>query len=309
MQTRAMVFLSVCGFAIVSAACDTPGGMSRSLDSGAIHSDDGGDSSVALDASVARRDAGNSVNNCSERARSIYLFDRGDTLIRYEPETATFTEIGRASCVPTLWSMTVDRQGTAYVWSDEEQLFEISTVDASCRSVEGLVTPPNFMRTEALGFVSQSAGSTAENLFVTFSDTNSTSRLGRVDFPARDIIDVAPMPAGRLRALTGNGAGELWGSFARAGDLAVVQIDKGTGAVLQEIDVSSIDETPEFTTGVIGMAFWGGRLYLFYDDDGNGSSSVFRVTPGTREIELVQANIGYQIIGAGVSTCAPIELF
>jgi len=108
--------------------------------------------------------------------------------------------------------------------------------------------------------------------------------------------------------LTGNALAELWGFFPDATPMSVRQIDRTNGETLREIDVSVIDGIG-LGASAWAFAFWGGRYYLFYMGALDVSTSIWRVDPGTGAVDSVAPEIGYRIVGAGVSTCAPVVPF
>ena len=60
------------------------------------------------------------------------------------------------------------------------------------------------------------------------------------------------------------------------------------------------------------FAHWGGRFYLFVtvldSMTGRNNSQVFLFTPDDGRVQLILDNLPYNIVGAGVSTCAPIVI-
>jgi hypothetical protein len=58
------------------------------------------------------------------------------------------------------------------------------------------------------------------------------------------------------------------------------------------------------------FSFWGGDFYLYAAPGNNMStfSSVIHYNPSTNSVDPTYvADVGFQIIGAGVSTCAPLK--
>jgi hypothetical protein len=248
---------------------------------------------------------------CAAEARWIYLVDSGNALLRFEPDTVTISPIGTLSCSPgaTPFSMAVDRDATAYVLHSDHRIYAVSTADASCTSTPFV---PNQMGLElfGMGFVSNFAGSAEETLFIAGgSELNiGTGRSTMASMPGGTwtlsgigTLDGSP-------ELTGNGLAELWGFFPDAGGMVVRQIDKTNGTTLREIDVSVIDELG-FGASAWAFAFWGGRYYVFYQGSLDTSTSIWVVDPTTSAVDLVRADIGYRVVGAGVSTCAPTVPF
>jgi hypothetical protein len=270
------------------------------------------DTGGSVDAPFVARDIGPLPSgDCSELARWIYLVDSGNALLRFEPDSGTLTQIGTLAC-PTSgspFSMAVDRQATAYVLHNDHRIYQVSTVDASC-SATSYVPDQMGLELFGMGFVSEAEGSEVEHLFVAGGPElgigGGSSTLGRIDLPGWSVSRLGGVTGSP--ELTGTGTGELWGFFPDSTPMAVRQLDKSDGATLQEIDVSSIDSTGFGGASAWAFAFWGGRYYVFYQGLLDSSTGIYRVTPDTRRVEPVRTNIGYRIVGAGVSTCAPTIL-
>jgi hypothetical protein len=85
---------------------------------------------------------------------------------------------------------------------------------------------------------------------------------------------------------------------------SVRQLDKSSGVTIDQHQLNELGSTPP---SAWAFAFWGGRFYVFYQALLDPSTNVWRVDPdGT--VTQILPNIGYRIVGAGVSTCAPVEL-
>lgn len=250
-------------------------------------------------------------DECAAEARWIYLVDSGNALLRFEPDTVTISSIGTLACAPgaTPFSMAVDRNATAYVLHSDHRIYAASTADASCTSTPFV---PDQMGLElfGMGFVSNAPGSAEETLFIA-GNAEIAIGSGRSTLAYMTTADWSLWGIGPVNGspeLTGTGTAELWGFFPDAAPMAVRQIDKTNGATLRQIDVSVVDSSG-FGASAWAFAFWGGRYYIFYQGLLDPSTSIWRVDPGTSAVELVRANIGYRIVGAGVSTCAPTVPF
>lgn len=249
-------------------------------------------------------------DGCSDQARWIYLLDRNNAFLRFEPDSGKITEIGKLSCSGSAspFSMAVSRNAIAYVLYDDGNLYEVSTSDASCKPTKYKSSDPNF-KTFGMGFASDAAGGAQETLYIvaftgSFFSAGATSTLASLDTNTWAIT-----PRGSLKGaaeLTGNGKAELWGYFV-ASPMTVRQLDKSSGATIREIDVSSIDPILSLPSGW-AFAFWGGSYYMFYQSSFGSSTSIYRVDPTSQKVEPVKMDIGYGIVGAGVSTCAPVVL-
>jgi hypothetical protein len=298
--------------ALLFPACTTAG--RRMPDGGGGTGDSGGgtgDAGPGHDANLP--DTGMVITgDCSAEARWIYLVDSDNALLRFEPDANTLTRIGTLDCPGSAspFSMAVDRNAIAYVLHDDHNIYQVSTVDASCAATS---YTPDRMGFEAfgMGFVSDVAGGETETLFIAGGPATGigggSSTLGAIQVSGWTISTIGDVDGSP--ELTGNGNAELWGFFPDATPMAVRQMDKTNGATIREFDVSSIDSS---IFGAIpsawAFAFWGGRYYIFYMGALDSSTGIYRLTPDTGEVEPVMTDIGYRIVGAGVSTCAPTIL-
>lgn len=305
--TRALSLL--CLVALLAPGCTSRGTGPRLRDGG----EDGTDSGTSLVDAGPRPDTGlPPFMDCTEAARWIYLVDSGRALLRYEPDSGTLTPIGTVSCTSgaTPFSMAVDRQANAYVLHQDHRIYRVSTVDASC-TASSFVPDQLGFELFGMGFVSDAEGSDRETLFIAGGPEagigSGSSVLGSIDTSTWTVSRIGNV--GGSPELTGTGTAQLWGFFPDSMPMSVRQIDKGTGATLREIDVSEIDS---FGLGggaqAWAFAFWGGRYYIFYQGILDDTTGIYRVTPDTGVVETVRTNIGFRIVGAGVSTCAPTIL-
>jgi hypothetical protein len=305
---RAAVFA-----AFVFALCALPACSSNRGRGGDAGGGGGGNDTGIIDLhpDVQWDDTGFNGSACSDNARWIYLVDSTNHFLRFEPDTNTITSIGLLACPSSgsPFSMGVSRDATAYVLYSDHSIYSVSTADASC-TTSGWV--PNAMGFEqfGMGFVSNSAGSTDETLFIAGGAAagigSGLSNMGSVQ-----LADWSVMRFGTLDGspeLTGNGNAELWGFFPDASPMSVRQLDKTNGATIQQFDVSAIDTSFLPTPSAWAFAFWGGRYYIFYQGALDTSTNIWRLTPDTGAIEPVMMSIGYRVVGAGVSTCAPTHV-
>ena len=56
------------------------------------------------------------------------------------------------------------------------------------------------------------------------------------------------------------------------------------------------------------FAFWGGSFYIFLERDSDSSTIVWKMDSSTGAVTKAVNNTGRNIVGAGVSTCAPITI-
>ena len=248
------------------------------------------------------------TDSCSDAARLVYLVDQNNAFLRYDPSSGAITNIGQLHCVSgaaTPFSMAVSRDAVAYVLYSNHHIYAVSTADASCTPTSFTIDQMGFQEF-GMGFVSNDAGSSDETLFIAGGSAlgigGGSSTLGSVDVSSWAVSSIGPLSGSP--ELTGNGLGELWGFFPDTSPMAVRQLDKTSGARIQEYDVSAI-HPGSGRASAWAFAHWGGRYYMFYQAGLETQTSIYSLTPDTNVVEPVLMDIGYTIVGAGVSTCAP----
>jgi hypothetical protein len=289
-------------------------------DSGASGNDastarDGGDAGDGF-TPIPVRDSG-SAGNCSEAAQLAYVLSDSNELYSFRPNRREFTRIGRLRCPTSAQpnSMAIDRDAVAWVnyvtndiFDSAGAIYRVSTADASCTSAAPIPLPNGWFRL-GMGFSTASADDVSETLFVTATGdalTGASVGLGRIDPRALTGMPIGPF-TGALRGqnaeLTGTGDGRLYGFFTTT-PVQVAQIDKTSGAILDTRPLPGV-ETPQ----AWAFSFWGGDFYLYTAPSastGRGTN-VTRYRPSDGSIDVAyMRDIGFRVVGAGVSTCAPI---
>ena len=235
------------------------------------------------------------VTNCSTPSiQYIYLVTIENELWRFYPQAGGIVPIGTLGCASTggatPFSMAVDRRGIAYVIYSDGELFRVSTRDASCQATT--FRAPTFM-TLGMGFVGDPNGAT-DTLFIAIDN-----RLETLDVATFKVTPVGPFSL--LRAeLSGTGDGRLYAFYSNdmGVSTAVAQVDPTTGAVIANSDLTNHPQGQDWAFG-----FWGGEFYLFDGYSGSGST-VTRFQPSDGSQTQV-VTLSQEIVGAGVSTCAP----
>ncbi len=304
------------GFASLLVACS--GAKTNTFSKGSSSSSDGGggastSTSSGLDVSVgtlsgggfsasSTTSTGSGSEGCSEAAKLVYVLGKNNELSSFSPTTKQFKPIGILNCEAQgatghPFSMAVDRSGTAWVLFSHGSIFAVDTADASCKK-SGYIPSPNLeLNLFGMGFASDDAMGTAETLYVAHF---SGYGLGKIAFPSMQLSPIGPYTNGGGEGeLTGTGDGRLFGFFATM-PVTVSEIDKKTGAILSNAPQPTID-----IGGGWAFAFWGGDLWLFTAPNGL-TSQVDRYSPSTKLTTTV-AQANFIIVGAGVSTCAPVE--
>ncbi|MHB8419262.1 MAG: choice-of-anchor D domain-containing protein [Myxococcales bacterium] len=244
---------------------------------------------------------------CTEASQWIYTVDENGTFSRFDPPTLAFTDIGTLSCPSnsTPFSMAVDQNAVAWVEYQDGNLFQVDTQSAACQTTSFQTDQQGFVNF-GMGFVFQPTTG-LDTLYVAggpgFNNGNfQQSSLGTIAFPSLTVNVVGPLNVG-WPELTGTGDGELWGFIPSAestsGQATLAQLDPGSGATLATYHYASL----QGNSGSWAMKFWGGSFWIFL---GSGIYQVPRATPAQISTAIPPGN-GRNIVGAGVSTCAPVQ--
>jgi hypothetical protein len=156
-----------------------------------------------------------------------------------------------------------------------------------------------------MGFSADSPGGTTDTLYVSeaaYSATTSTTKgLGKIDLGTMTLTPIGMYDKVNARAeLTGTGDAKLFGAFEGT-PYDVAQIDKTSAQILSQAPQSAINYAPDSSN--FAFAFWGGDFWLFV---GPGTSTdVFHYQVSSQTTTKVKS-VSMEIVGAGVSTCAPI---
>jgi hypothetical protein len=255
---------------------------------------------------------GGGIPDCSEAAKLIYVVGTGYELYSYEPPTKQFKQVGILNCpaggFATPFSMAVDRQAIAWVLYNDGTIWHVDINNgAKC-------TPSNYFPNQAgfstfgMGFVANMPGSTEETIYI---GNYTGADLGLIDPMTLAAKHVGNYNGGNglsgAAEITGTGDARLYGFFATSdfGATVVAEIDKSTAAIKSYVAL------PQVTIGSgWAFAFWGGAFYLFTAPSGSSQVTKLTLDPmnpnsGTTTVEV--PSVGFVIVGAGVSTCAPVE--
>lgn len=275
-----------------------------------------GDNSTSLIVSMSAAAGSGAAADCSDAAKLIYTVDQDGRFSSFNPATnpPTFTDITPMLSCPAKrdffglpqspFSMSVDRDAAAWVLYTSGELFRVDTAQGSCKSTMFQPNQAGF-QLMGMGFVANDPGSNRDTLFVAGGEgpnTGSGSRLGTVDMST-----LAITPAGALDGwpeLTGTGLAELWGFYPDTTPPKVAKINKQTGAEDVVFPLATLQGTP----AAWAFAFWGGDFWVFLMRTDDTDTTVYRVDGKTGMMSTALANTGRHIVGAGVSTCAPVSL-
>lgn len=268
------------------------------VDTGPGTGDDGG--GLLLDATP---DVPVVPGECAKETQQVYAITKAGQLQRFDPLTAKFTLVGTVDCAAgtaTPFSMAVDRSGAAWILYNDGHIFQASTLTAKCAATAFKPDQQGF-HTFGMAFVTDTAGGSAETLFVV--DALGTG-LGSIDPKTLKLTAIGAGGSTYVPAeLTGRSDGKLFAFFQRtpfgSSSPRVSEIDKATGKILSSKDVPGVDVGLGFA-----FAHWGGDYWLFTAP--SGTTVVTDFVYGTGTSTDVVLNAGFKVVGAGVSTCAPL---
>ncbi|MDD5309219.1 MAG: hypothetical protein PHU25_18045 [Deltaproteobacteria bacterium] len=291
-----LAVLLATGLACAWPGCSGTGASHNGDDDGSGSPDGGHDASVDTDTGTDTASGG-----CTEAAKNVYVVDSDTTLYRFDPPSKVFDPIGKIGCPSggSPFSMAVARDGTAYVlfWDGMGAcvaLNKVSTEDASCLGKTKFVCGAHGFNTFGMGFATDGPDTTEETLYI--GKAENQPQLASVDLDTFALNIIGPISG--APEMTGNGAGELWAFFAWETPSKVAQLDKASGAESNIVQIDQLQGSAAFA-----FAFWGGDFYIFHAPADN--TTVWKLSNGV--LTSYMADTGTQIVGAGVSTCAPLK--
>lgn len=293
------------------AACSAPQVASSRDDSAPSERESGGDDESPGDLGGGSKTPPSSTSDCSDASKLVYVVSEDHDLYSFAPDKLAFAKIGKLSCEPAGRpnSMSVGRDGTAWINYDSGAIYKVSTKDASCTKSTFV---PNGFVVYGMGFSTKSAGSADETLFVVGAvngvnddDHWSVSTIDTTSLKLSPLGDFTGALRGRGAELTGTGDGHLFGFVTTRPSATLAEIDPKTGATSKETTLPGVNANDQTE---FAFSFWGGDFW-FYSATGDNASSVTRLDKATNEVSVVKADVGgFRIVGAGVSTCAPTTM-
>jgi hypothetical protein len=259
---------------------------------------------------------GGTVSDCAVGASLIYVATEEQELYSFDPQGNLFTLLWDINCTfpddgglesSYVNSMAIDRSANAWINFGDGTLWEMSTATGKCAST-GFVTDQGGIALFGMGFSAKVAGGSAETLFI---DDLQGGGLGFIDLSTMTLERFGPFAgslAGRSAELNGTGDARLFGFFegsplGDAGSASVVQIDPNSEAAITTYALPTIDTGSDWA-----FSFWGGDFYLYtadkYDEN-DPDTTVTRFRPSDGSLTVLDQQLGFRIVGAGSSTCAP----
>jgi hypothetical protein len=243
---------------------------------------------------------------CSLAAELVYVFSLQNDIYSFDPPSKKFTKVATPDCQaggqPN--SMAIDRNLVAWL----NYIGGIYTFDLNKKSGCKLaISPPAGFAQVGMGFSTDMVGGTAETLYL---DGIGGGGLAKVNMATMTVVKIGlfsndPKLTGQSAELTGTGDARLFGYFTTFPYVRVAQLDKGNANIISDNELTGV--TPP---SAWAFSFWGGDFYLYAAPGANatGNSSVIHYSPSNNMVDPTYvADVGFEIIGAGVSTCAPTK--
>ena len=133
-------------------------------------------------------------------------------------------------------------------------------------------------------------------------DTTANSKLATLNTGSMSAASVGSVHGDP--ELTGNSNGELWGFFPDPSAPRVEKINKTNGTAATTFPETSLAGTPQ----AWAFAFWGGDYWIFLMKDSELATTVYQVDGTSGMIVGMTPTNTRTIVGAGVSTCAPVVI-
>lgn len=238
-------------------------------------------------------------DDCDVTSELIYLLDQdASTLYLFDPSSFGVQRLGEIDC--SMWgepeSMAIARAGYALVRYSDDEVYEVDLATLRCSST-GYRPGRTGFGSFGMGFATDAAGVWMEQLYVA-----NDHDLATLDTSTWRMTTFGRLPS--QAELTGTSAGELWAFLPLERPAELRQVDRVTGRTL---DTTPLPGFPNpIDIDMFAFAAWGGEHWLFVRTYGMGESTdIYRVdSRGRMTLEL--EDIGVNVVGAGVSTCAPI---
>lgn len=236
---------------------------------------------------------------CTEAGQYIYTVDGDGRFARFAPRTLAYLDIAQLRCptTSTPFSMNVDQNAIAWIIFADGNLFRVDTANGACSATSYQPNQSGFS-TFGMGSVFDSRTG-LDTLFL----ATTNSRLGTLAFPSLTITPVGSFMLGSVE-LAGTGDGQLWAFAPPQGASAVLaRLDPTNANVLERYTLPNIN-----SVGGWAIKFFGGAFYIFIGED------IWKVERSALDPTLPEPTIppvrvlnspGRNVVGAGVSTCAP----
>lgn len=242
---------------------------------------------------------------CEEDNRQVYVVSQDADLYRFPPLSKSFTKIGHLDCPASPgtqpFSMAVDRTGVAWILYQDGNVYRASTRDAHCLATK-FAPEQRGMRTFGMAFVTDGPGSAHDTLYLA-DDSLAPRGLATLDVTTLTVSPIHAYDPGTFAVgrfdLTGTGDGRIFGFDAKS-PARIVEIDPKAAKIVASKSIGAIGDR------AWAIAQYWGSFYVFSATYGN--SQVLKFTWNTGVEEEISADVGFTVVGAGVSSCAPALL-
>ncbi len=243
----------------------------------------------------------------------IFTLSKTAELWKYFPPPMNkFELLGAIDCgvAPSTFSMGVDRQGFAWVQFSDLQIRKVDVTNSMDCSDPGFLPMQDGIKNFGMAFVSNSADDKCDRLYGNHynfvAQGKMVAEFFSIDPLSLDLVQLGKSDFGRAE-VTGTGDGRAF-LFAGPDPSQLVEVDKASGATLSTVPLPGVK-----TGGGFAFAFFAGDFYFFTDATEDGTSEVTHLDyddsdkNGLQDLKVVLQNAPLRVVGAGVSTCAPIE--
>ena len=239
-------------------------------------------------------------DDCEDTSDLVYVIDKdSENLYLFHPDTLSLERLGTLDC--DYWSspasMGVARDGVAYVRYSDDSVYEVDLETLQCNPT-GYRENQTHFGSFGMGYATNSSSTWRDQLYIA-----NESKVATLDVDSWQVNNLGSLPS--QAELTGNAEGELWGFLPLETPAELVQLGKADGQIIETIRMPGFPNPYDIDT--FAFATWGGDFWLFVRTSGMGSSTdVYQVTLDGNMTRVVE-NIGNNVVGSGVSTCAPTE--
>jgi hypothetical protein len=250
---------------------------------------------------------------CATGADLIYVASEERNLYSFDPTKVVFSLLGTIDCAQGIYvnSMAIDRNATAWINFGDGSLWKADTQNPACTAT-GFLPNQQGVGLFGMGFAAKTAGSSEDLLFI---DDLSGGGLGFIDQTTMTLERLGPFTgalANQDCELTGTSNASLFGFFAGgplsgdAGAASVVALDPSSESALSQWPLAGVETGSDWA-----FAAWGGDFYLFTADKYDMTdpyTTVTRFRPSDGSLTVLAQNIGFRVVGAASSTCAPVTI-
>jgi hypothetical protein len=235
-------------------------------------------------------------DDCEGTSDLVYVVSRDDKrLYLFDPATLAFEDLGELECdvYTSPNSMAVARDGVGYVRYSDDTVYELDLETLDCKETS---YGGGGFGSFGMGFATDSSDTWRDKLYV----ANATS-LAVLNTSTWKLEGVGNMPS--QSELTGNAEGELWAFLPLESPAELVQISKDSGSKVKTHKLPGFPSP--YDIDAFAFATWDGSFYLFVSEYGMGRSTDVYEVDAAGNMQKVRADVGFDVVGAGVSTCAP----